>query len=77
MLLNVPIHPILEDAEEGYKDHYYALVAEQMPNAILINHSDMSVPDSGFGDLGHLNYKGAAIYTAYLRKLGIEGGFGQ
>lgn len=75
VLLNVPIHPITEKGLDGYKDHYYELAAEWMPNATLINHSDMYIPDFGYGDLEHLNYKGAEIYTTYLREISIENGF--
>jgi hypothetical protein len=75
VLLNVPSHPIQREAQAGYAHRYKALAEERMPNALFINHVNVEIPDSGFADLEHLNYKGAAIYSAYLREMGIEQGF--
>ena len=71
ILLTPPIHPLLEENQTKYKVHYSSFVEENMPNAILINHSSYPIPDFGFGDLAHLNYRGASLYSSYLSQESI------
>lgn len=66
ILLTTPIHPLLEERLDGYKDHYAEFVEEKLPNALVINHSSLTIPEDGYGDLGHLNHQGARIYSKYL-----------
>ena len=67
ILLNAPIHPMFEESQEAYKGYYNLLAEHEMPNATIINHSNMNIPESGFGDIRHLNFKGAEIYSEYLK----------
>ena len=71
-LLNTPIHPILENGLEEYKDYYYSFIEQNLPKATIINHSKMIIPEYGFGDLEHLNHKGAKMYSEYLKEHGFS-----
>ena len=71
ILLNVPLHPFLAERLDEYKERYYSFAEKYLPKATLINHSNMDIPEQGFGDLLHLNYKGAGIYSQYLKKYGF------
>ena len=37
-------------------------------NIKFYDFKDMELPDSCFGDLDHLNYKGAKVFSEYLEK---------
>ena len=67
ILVNTPIHPkALEKENTDFKSYYCKFYVSNMPSASLLNHADFNMPDSGFGDAYHLDYKGAKIYTEYL-----------
>jgi len=44
-------------------------VRNSMPGDSLLDLSDFSLPDSCYGDLTHINYKGARIFSRYLNEL--------
>jgi len=71
ILLNTPIHALKQEAEEKYKDYYYSFAEHQLPETVIVNHTNMDIPEYGFGDLEHLNYKGAQIYSEYLKEHGF------
>ena len=71
ILLAVPIHPLMEQNLAKYKDYYYSFAEQKLPKAKLINHLMMDIPEYGFADLGHLNYKGSKLYSEYLQKFGF------
>jgi hypothetical protein len=66
ILINAPIHEVWLKRTQKYVDHYCEFYTSNMPNALLINNTYFNMPDSGFADATHLNYKGAKIYTEYL-----------
>lgn len=67
MLLAPPIHPKLDSIQTPLKEKYNHFAKHNLPNAMLINHSDLKLPEDHFRDLDHLNYKGAKIYSEYLK----------
>lgn len=71
VLINVPIHHILETDQAKHKDQYCKVALQKMPNAILMNDSNFNIPEYGYADLEHLNHKGAEIYSNYLKQSGI------
>jgi len=44
-------------------------VRNSLPGDSLMDFSTFSLPDSCFGDLSHLNYKGAELFSQYLNEL--------
>lgn len=47
-----------------YREYY----AKNYSNIKFYDFKDMHLPDSCFGDLDHLNYKGAKVFSEYLEK---------
>lgn len=47
-----------------YREYY----AQNYSNFKFYDFKDMELPDSCFGDLDHLNYKGAKVFSEYLEK---------
>ena len=72
ILLNTPIHPLMEEYQERLKNGYYDFAKENMPNAILINHSNFKMSENNYGDLNHLNFKGATQYSNFLKVNGFK-----
>lgn len=67
ILLNTPIHPMLEDVQKPLKLNYCRFAKEHLPNALLVNHSNFNLSENSFRDMGHLRYNGAKTYTEFLR----------
>jgi hypothetical protein len=72
ILLNVPLHPLLNNELEKNKKYYYSFAQQKLPKAKIINHSNKFIPEYGFSDLDHLNYKGAKLYSEYLTRNGFS-----
>ena len=71
VLINPPIYPVLEQYQDVLKSKYYEFAKRELSNAILVNHSNVKIPENGFSDLSHLNKKGAAIYSNLLKRSGF------
>jgi len=71
ILLKTPIHELKQDIEDVYIDRFSSFVMNQMPEATIIDHSQVEIPEEGFGDLEHLNQIGAEIYSEFLREHGF------
>ncbi|HEA22212.1 MAG TPA: hypothetical protein ENH87_15020 [Pricia antarctica] len=69
VLLATPMHPMKVKHQELQLAQYCGFAKEQMPNAILIDHTRFKVPEKDYADLAHLNYKGALRYSEYLKKI--------
>ncbi|MDO6807532.1 hypothetical protein Q4603_02880 [Zobellia galactanivorans] len=69
ILLNTPVHPIIEELHEPLKKGYYDFAKNQLPNATLMDHSSFDLPESAYRDLSHLHKTGAEIYSNYLKEL--------
>ena len=68
ILLNTPTHSLIRKRQDKYKTHYFSFAKQNMPEAVILNHSDIFIPEEGFGDPEHLNRKGAKFYSEYLKK---------
>lgn len=51
--------------DNAYYREYYTI---NYSNIKFYDFKDMELPDSCFGDLDHLNYKGAKVFSEYLEK---------
>lgn len=71
ILLSLPIYNIPNKNCTKYNEFYKSFAKKNLNKAILINHSNFELPEISYGDLGHLNYKGAKIYSKYLKSSGI------
>ena len=67
ILLNTPTHPILQKNQETLKKNYCHFAHEKLPNALLINHASLDLPDSAYRDLAHLHSSGAEAYSIFLK----------
>lgn len=64
IFLHTPMHNKLSYDETCYKKFYISKFA----NIKFYDFKDMELPDSCFGDLDHLNYKGARAFSEYLEE---------
>ncbi|WP_276166290.1 hypothetical protein [Zobellia alginiliquefaciens] len=69
ILINTPVHPIIEKLHEPLKKGYYDFAKNQLPNTTLMDHSSFDFPESAYRDLSHLHKTGAEIYSNYLKEL--------
>jgi hypothetical protein len=72
ILLKTPIHEMKQAIEDIYIDRFASLIEEKMPEATIIDHSRVVIPEEGFGDLEHLNLIGAQIYSEFLKEHGFS-----
>lgn len=64
IFINTPIY----QASKYYDtDLYYKIYNEQFSEIELWDYMNMSFPDSCRGDINHLNYKGASIFSEHLK----------
>ncbi|PCJ95904.1 MAG: hypothetical protein COA50_08065 [Flavobacteriaceae bacterium] len=68
ILLNTPIHPLGEEYRKNLKTNYYKFASQKLPKAILVNDSNLKLPESFYADLNHLNFKGAHEYSEFLKQ---------
>lgn len=71
ILLNTPIHKTLEEIQQPLTANYCSFVSKNLPNAYLVDHSNLTLPESGYRDLSHLHRSGAEIYSKYLKSGGL------
>lgn len=64
LFLYTPMHNKLIQNQKLYKQFY----KENYNNIMFYDFRDMHFPDSCFGDLDHLNYKGAKVFSEYFEK---------
>lgn len=64
IFMHTPMHKSLISDVSFYKKYY----KENYEHIRFYDFRDMHLPDSCFGDLDHLNYKGAKIFSEYLEK---------
>jgi hypothetical protein len=63
ILINTPIY---NSDKYGYKDKLADYYENNFSGVKYLDYSDFSLPEEGYGDIGHLNYKGAEIFSSYL-----------
>ncbi|BFP42773.1 hypothetical protein FGF1_36180 [Flavobacteriaceae bacterium GF1] len=67
ILLSTPLHPMEVEYQKEMLQSYNNFASKNLPEALLINHSNFQLPESYYADLDHLNHKGARLYTQYLK----------
>ena len=67
VLLNTPVHPMKIEAQQALISNYCAFARQNLPKAVLVNHAGYKVPENCYADLAHLNFKGARIYSEFLK----------
>lgn len=68
VLLNTPIHSASKHRRTDFEETYFSYAKDNLPEALLVNHMDFSLPDSFFYDAVHLNAQGAEAYSNFLAK---------
>lgn len=69
ILLNSPVHPVLQSHFSLIKDRNYKIASEKMANATYLDHSSFKLDNSMFADLSHLNDKGSLTYSLFLKSV--------
>lgn len=69
ILLNTPIHPILQKHFEVIKPRNLQIVSAKMPNATYFDHTSFVLENSMYADLSHLNNKGSNKYSEFLQSI--------
>ena len=70
ILLNTPIHPILEKHFSVIRQRNCSSIArDQMPNATYFDHTSFVLKNSDYADLSHLNNKGSNKYSEFLQSI--------
>jgi len=68
VLLNTPKYELYnKNVDQKIINHWYS-VRNSLPDDSLLDLSYLSLPDSCYGDLTHLNYRGAKIFSEYLNE---------
>jgi len=65
ILLNSPTYGYETYGRKTFLANYYK---QYFPTIKYLDFSDFTLPLYGYGDIGHLNYKGAEIFSRYLEK---------
>lgn len=60
------VTPIHSAAPKNLQRVFYQLYEDRFSDIDMIDYSRFVLPDSCFGDLHHLNYKGARVFSNYL-----------
>lgn len=69
ILINTPKHQYYSTRfNKGIKNNWF-LVRNSLSQDSLLDLSSLSMPDSCFYDMDHLNYKGAKIFSDYLNNI--------
>lgn len=66
-LINTPVF-IEVIREDEYLENYNNFANLFLPKAHVLNHASLEIPIEGYGDSTHLNYKGAIIYSNFLKE---------
>lgn len=69
ILLNSPVHPVLQSHFSLIKDRNYKIASEKMTNATFLDHSSYKLDNSMFADLSHLNGTGSISYSLFLKSV--------
>lgn len=67
VLLNTPIHPLLEKASKEERRNYQEIYTQYFNDYTLLDYSGYSMADSCFMDLEHLNAKGARLFSRRVK----------
>jgi hypothetical protein len=65
ILINTPVYkPEIYESIDKLNDFYDTYLS----GVKYLDYSAFPLPDSCYGDIGHLNYKGAQIFSKYLQE---------
>ena len=70
-LVRSPLHPKYEGL--GNETLFRRLLNTEFRNAEFLDLKDYPLPDSDYGDLEHVNYRGAKKYSLFFNKLIKQG----
>ena len=70
ILLDAPIYPYIhkKNHQEKVNKASSSFAKTNLPNAQIVNHKHFKLPKESYGDLYHLNHKGAQRYSEFLTK---------
>lgn len=60
--------PIFQAEQYGYPNELSGFYYQYLQGTTYFNYSSFHLPDSCYGDINHLNYKGAEFFSHYLYK---------
>jgi len=66
VLLSTPVHSLKIKDQQVLHATYINFAKQYLPEAILIDDSDLALPEEFYADLTHLNEKGANFYSEYF-----------
>jgi len=66
ILMNTPIYPDLQAYLAEYRPEYHRFQRRYLPEARLLDYGSFTLPDSAYGDLGHLNFRGSTAFSRFL-----------
>lgn len=69
VLLNPPKHHSYNESLNNNVKQIWINVRQSLPGDSLLDLSSFALADSCFGDLSHLNYKGAQVFSNYLNEI--------
>ncbi|GHT65454.1 hypothetical protein AGMMS50239_25330 [Bacteroidia bacterium] len=64
ILFNTPVYQVDKYTDQAKFDSLRIAI---LPDVDYMDFSDFLLPDSCYGDIGHLNYHGAEIFSEYLQ----------
>lgn len=71
IFVNTPKHPMLIQKRPNYVKQFYAFYNKNFATVLFLDFSKIKMPDSYYGDLTHLNFKGAKFFSEKLEREGI------
>lgn len=66
LLINTPMYNAGKYTDTSF---YYKNYKKFLSNEVLLDYASMPFPDSCYGDISHLNYNGAKIFTEKLHRI--------
>lgn len=70
-LVRSPLNPLYEGTNNEMQ--YQQILHEKLAGTPLLDFKDFPLPSNAFGDVEHLNYRGAKIFSVYFNHLMSEG----
>jgi hypothetical protein len=70
-LVRIPLHPKYDRL--GNEAKFKEILNKQLDGVEFLDFKDFPLPDSDYGDLEHLNYRGAKKYSMFFNKLVKDG----
>ena len=70
-LVRIPLHPKYDRL--GNEAKFREILNQQLGGVEFLDFKDFPLPDTDFGDLEHLNYRGAKKYSMFFNQLIREG----